>query len=145
MTSTIKINSFGDFELNEATGRFVEIIEGNKLRQDVRQNQNIDVQTNGTGAGLSALVGKVSDPFTLRAEIASRLTDSLETLQKLQNSIQKAQRSKKEKIGVVTSVQVYQIIGTDGKPSKTEYGFSSDVKSEDFLETATNSGTLPVF
>jgi hypothetical protein len=128
MTTTIKIVN-GDWVIDRRTGRPVTVADGEKLRQDVRENLTIARQPNGFGAGLEDIVGVVEDPFVIRSLIQQRIRESTNTMQRLQDRTQRGQRPANERIQRIEKLDVYPTtIG--GGNVKTGFAFSLQVRSE---------------
>lgn len=144
----------GDWVLDERTGRFVTVSDGQKLSQDLDENFNIDRQPNGFGASLGLLVGLVADPVQLRAELYGLIASSLDSMRALQRRYHLAQRPAEERLaGVslsrgsgwnstpVASLNVARVVPVnDTQVSKTTYAFHVDVQTE--AGAATGAGGL---
>lgn len=142
VTETLKIIG-GDYVFDQATGRFVTVTGREKLRQDCRQNLDTDVQPDGTGAGLTSVIGKLADPFDMRIDMTERVTESFEALKDLQQRFQLGDRSKQERIARISAVQVFQTQSSSSDEfSKTDYTYRVDIQSEDAREKASITGRL---
>jgi len=128
MTDTFKVVN-GDVQLSSATGRIRLVDRREKLRQDVKQNLEMAPQVNGTGAGLSELVGLASSPVVLAAEVSRRIRSSFEALKQVQRG-QQQDRTPEESVAYVTDIAVGPIADPLTKsPSFTTYAYRVRVVS----------------
>lgn len=142
MTSGLKLTK-GDIPFSSATGRPL-LVEGlEKLRQDVRENLETEAQRDGTGADIDGVVSLLGDVFSLRAEISRRVVDSLTALKRVQDSVQRFDRTNEEKFARLANLVVVPIkpVGS-GDISGTDYAFRVDVLSVAGATPVTVSGTL---
>lgn len=104
---TLKVED-GDFVLDPATGRFVEITGLEKARQDARLCLTKDVGPQGDGCGLDQLVGMMPDSAAaLRADISRRVRQGFTKLFELESRYQVADRAPEERLIGVGSVRVW--------------------------------------
>lgn len=133
MTATLKVTK-GDITLNTETGLFDTVVDRDKLRQDVRQALD--------RAGLDDLVGRVSDPFSLRAEVTRLVTASLDALVRAQSSVQASDRTPTERVGSLANVQVVSIRAADGTIDPLQVAYRVDVRSIRGPESLSFQGIL---
>lgn len=142
MTSTFRIVD-GDVAISQANGRPLLLTDKAKLTQDVRENLDSESRPNGTGAGLEGVISLLGDTFSLRAEISRRLNDSFAALKRVQDSIQRVDRTSAERVARVAQVVVVPLrdSGT-GSYSNTDYAYRVDVLSLDGAAPVTVTGRL---
>lgn len=131
MTQTFRITN-GDWTIDKRSGRPLLIADGDKLRQDLREDLTIERQPNGFGAGLEQIVGTVADAFTILTLIQQRIQDSVTTMARLQDQTQRLQRPAAERIRNITRLNVYPV-AQGGGALQTGYAFQ--------LAVATVAGT----
>ena len=142
MTSTFRITN-GDIAISQANGRPFLLTDKDKLRQDVRENLDSEDQFDGTGAGLEGIVGTVGDTFSLRAEISRRLNDSFDALRQVQDSIQRVDRTRAERVSRVAQVVVVPLRdGSTGDYSNTDFAYRVDLLSLEGASPVTVTGRL---
>lgn len=154
MTATLKLTN-GDVSFSSATGRPFLLTGTDKFKQDIRENLDSAQQTDGTGAGLEDLIGLLGDPFSLRAEMNNRLTVAFEAYKKLQQSIQRSDRTPEERFGQLRTLTVVPLASilspvlttsfvNTGEVSKTSLAFRVDVLSAAKTTPTTVTGTITI-
>lgn len=142
MTITFKVE-FGDVPFNSATGRPFTVETTEKLRQDVRENLDTVAQSDGTGADLDGVVGLVGDIFAIRAELSRRLNDSFDSLRKVQELIQRSDRTLEERFSRMTQLVVMPLREpSTGQFFKTSYAYRVDVSSAKSQKPVSATGIL---
>lgn len=87
MAETFKIVD-GDWVVDESTGRFHMVSRREKTRQDLGEILSIEVQDNGWGAGVSAVVGEVPvSPAAATFAIMKRIRDAVARWMGLQSQM----------------------------------------------------------
>lgn len=142
MTFTFKVVD-GDIPFSGATGRPLELEERDKFTQDVRENLDTEVQRDGTGADLEGVIAEVGDVFSLRAEIAKRITESFTFYQVVQDTVQRFDRSAQERFARIAQVQVWPVRSPgSGEVDKTTYAYRVDVLSLRGVKAVTVTGVI---
>lgn len=97
MTTTFQVAG-GDVVMDARTGR-PKLLSGRvKLRQDVGEMLGVERLRDGFGAGLVELVGRVSSPFALQAEVARRVREGVAAMQALQRRFHWSERPDEERL-----------------------------------------------
>jgi len=142
MTITFKIVD-GDIPFSSSSGRPITIEESNKLRQDIRENLDNEVQFDGTGADLDGMIGLIGDTFSLRAEISSRIIESSSAFRRVQDLVQRFDRTRKERFSRVVQVLVFPLKDPQsGTFSNTTFAYRADFQSVDGANPITITGTI---
>lgn len=125
MAQTFKINN-GDVVINTATGKPTLILDGAKLRQDLKEFFTVDVQPSGFGAGIEQLVGVVEISPTIFVSATDRqIRDGMEIFKSLQRAENRIPRLAEEQILALSYLQV------DQDPSNpTQYFFRANILTE---------------
>lgn len=111
-----------------STGRVELLGDRAKLRQDTQQFLTQRRNRDGFGASLDDLVGIPTDPFTLRAQLSSRIRGSVRAFQSLQDRFHFGVRTPAERLFSITNLRVGQAT-QDGQTSRTSFAFRLDVVS----------------
>lgn len=119
-TYTIKVTD-GDFVINEATGRPVEITGTEKLRQDVRDTISM--------AALSELIGQPRDQFAIRGAIMERVSNAFENYREAQATYQTSDRDTTEIFDNITALYVVPMRTSDQTLSNTDYAYKVEISS----------------
>ena len=120
-TYTAKLMDW-DVEVDDATGRPVELTGREKFKQDIREVLERD-------ADLESLVGIV-DIFSVRAELTRRLQTSLEVYKARQNAIQRVDLDDAERFERIANIQVFPVRDpATGEITNTQLAYRLDVLS----------------
>jgi hypothetical protein len=140
MTQTFQIVN-GDVAISSSTGRPIMAAGKAKLRQDLQEAGTIEVQPNGFGFGLESVIGLVGDSVSLKVEISRRIRNGITAMIRLQQQIQRAQRTSDEIIARLTRVAVAPIIRPGlSTTAATAFSFQYDVLTQE----AVTAGAQPI-
>lgn len=139
MTQTFQIVN-GDVVLSSATGRPLMVTGNAKLRQDLQEAGTIETQPNGFGFGLQSIIGLVGDSVSLKVEISRRIRDGITSMIRLQQQVQRAQRTSDEIIARLVRLVVAPVIRPGlSTTAATAFTFQYDV----LTQQAVTLGTQP--
>lgn len=141
MTTTFLIQN-GDVVKSGSTSRPQMIADSPKLSQDLTEASNIATQPNGFGFGFQTLIGKLTDPISLRSDLNRQIRDGVEAIKRLQNQSQRGQRPDEERVTRLTSVNVTPVAISDGSVAATSYAFQFAIATAKGDQVAT-TGILP--
>ena len=142
MSLTFKIVN-GDVQIGASTGRPMTLSGKDKFSQDVRENLDSKVQSDGTGADLDGVIGLAGDVFSLRTEMSRRIIDSFSAYGQAQKNIQRGDRLPEERFNRIAQVIVLPIRGVNsGEFDQTSYSYRVDVLSDKSGSTTSVTGVL---
>lgn len=102
MTRTVQKTEFGDWALDETTGRFATVADRDKARQDARDVLEL-------WSGVRSLFGLVAQgPTIVQVRLSRQLRAAYGDLINLQSTFQRSRRTLAERIARVASVRVAQ-------------------------------------
>jgi hypothetical protein len=125
MAQTFKITD-GDISINSANGRGILISGAEKIHQDIAEFFEIEILSNGFGAGLEQLIGTVDvSPEVFVLAIDRQIKDGLASFIKLIHRNSRTPRSSIEKIIGISNIQV-----SSDSTDPTKFYFQANIITE---------------